>query len=296
MNDRIKIVYDMETGDPDDPMTLALLATHPKVDLIGVTVCPGSIEQMKFVQGILDRLDRKSVAIGGDPDRDAGGINADSYRYLFGEWDDEIPLIWPAKSLLETLFRNNEHVVLVTGAPMKNMKGLEVYPWRWVGQGGFAGDQVVPEEYRLEKFRGRQTCPTFNFNGSPEGAFNLLNAPIATRMLVSKNVCHGVVYDYEMHMRLSAHRGAHAGLDFIMNSMDRYLARHSSGKKWHDPLAACCAIDWDCCEFREVEVYREKDEWGSRLKRGTDTFIAVKADVPRMISVMAGVEIGETST
>jgi len=292
----IKIVYDMETNDPDDPMTLALLATHPKVELIGVTVVPGSQEQMKFVRGVLDQLGREDVTIGsGDPDRDEGGINIKSYQRLFGGWSDEIPTVWPAKALLEDLFRNNPDTTLVTGAPMKNMKSLGVYPYQWVGQGGFAGDSVVPDEFRLDKFQGMETCPTFNFNGCPEGAFNLLNAPIHTRMLVSKNVCHGIVYDTKMHDCVVPYRGCHAGLDFVMDAMERYLERRD-GKKWHDPLAACCAIDPHCCEFKEVEVYREKGKWGSRLKRGTNTYIAVQAHVFRMIEVMAGVEISGNQT
>jgi len=287
--DKIKIVYDMETCDPDDPMTLALLATHPQVDLVGVTVVPGSIEQMKFVRGVLDRLGREDVTIGsGDPDRDEGGINMKSYQRLFGDWSNEIPTVWPAKTLLEDLFRNNDDITLVTGAPMKNMKNLEVYPARWVGQGGFAGDSVVPEAYRLDKFTGMETCPTFNFNGCPEGAFNLLNAPIYTRMLVSKNVCHGIVYDEVMHSCVEPYRGCHAGLDFVMDAMERYLEKRD-GKKWHDPLAACCAIDRNCCVFREVEVYRARGQWGSRLKKGTDTYIAIRAHVFRMIETMAGI-------
>ena len=39
---RIKAIWDMETGDPDDFLTLVLLAGHPRVDLKAVTITPVS--------------------------------------------------------------------------------------------------------------------------------------------------------------------------------------------------------------------------------------------------------------
>ena len=36
----IDVVFDMETGDPDDFFTLCLLTAHPKVNLRAVTVTP----------------------------------------------------------------------------------------------------------------------------------------------------------------------------------------------------------------------------------------------------------------
>lgn len=38
----IDIVWDMETGDPDDFITLLLLLGHPRVNLLGVTITPGT--------------------------------------------------------------------------------------------------------------------------------------------------------------------------------------------------------------------------------------------------------------
>ncbi len=53
-------------------------------------------------------------------------------------------------------------LTLLTGAPLKGLRELpeDVHISRWVAQGGFAGDRVVPEAYRLEKFAGMDTCPT----------------------------------------------------------------------------------------------------------------------------------------
>lgn len=44
---------------------------------------------------------------------------------------------------------------------------------RWVAQGGFAGDNIVPPQYRLKKFDGKIFCPTFNFGGDSRAAMTV---------------------------------------------------------------------------------------------------------------------------
>lgn len=222
---------------------------------------------------------------------------------------------------------------------------------RLVAQGGFAGEGVVPSEWQLPKFRGRTTCPTFNLNGDPRSAKEALESEsIGTRYFVSKNVCHGVVYDATFHEQVDARRGNALSLEMIWHGMDAYLQRKIAnsrqtalvdeaieaahvllidqdgervgvverdaaidrarttglalvvvaageppvcrlqerplhqpapdaepiGKKLHDPLAACCAINPKIATWREVEIYRERGEWGARLMSGTQTRIIVQ--------------------
>lgn len=45
--------FDCETQDPDDILTLAIAATHPEVNLIGVTVTPGGKDQVGLVEHVL---------------------------------------------------------------------------------------------------------------------------------------------------------------------------------------------------------------------------------------------------
>jgi pyrimidine-specific ribonucleoside hydrolase len=47
---KINIAFDMETSDPDDVFTLCLLAHHPCVNLVSVTVTPGSKHQIGLVK------------------------------------------------------------------------------------------------------------------------------------------------------------------------------------------------------------------------------------------------------
>ena len=47
------VVFDMETADPDDFLTLLLLLGHPEVELRAVTITPGSRAQVGLVRRAL---------------------------------------------------------------------------------------------------------------------------------------------------------------------------------------------------------------------------------------------------
>lgn len=290
----IDIAFDMETNDPDDAFTLAILATHPQVNLVAVTVTPGSYEQIGVVRRILGLLG-KNIPIGSHKlCSKPGAVSQFHYRWLGkidnGEPDNE------GFNILANAVQTYPDVILVTGAALHNPgKFLNNYPdlpffKTWVCQGGFAGDSVVPEEHRLSKFSGRETCPTFNLNGNPKAALALIGTDrIKERFFVSKNVCHGVVWDQAMHERMRPKKSAHPGLGLTFDGMGEYLSRRSEGKKFHDPLAACVAIDSSICEFRKVDLYRQRGEWGSRLNPGSNSQIAISVDRPKFEQVLIGV-------
>ena len=75
-------------------------------------------------------------------------------------------------------------------------------------------------------------------------------------------------------------------LRWIFRGMQTYLARHPEGKKFHDPLAACCAIDESIGTWAEVELFRARGEWGSRLRPGSNTWIIVDYDPERFIATL----------
>lgn len=285
--------WDMETSDPDDVFTLCLLATHPLVDLLSVTVHPGSKSQIGVVRHILNRLNMQDIMIGSaKPDHPKECVSEFHYKWL-GQIAPSDPDATGDIILGQSWERTNYKIV--TGAALTNINNfINNNPTKpsieeIVIQGGFAGDSVVPEEYRLEKFKGKETCPTFNLNGNVEAAKNIIASDVfKCKRFVSKNVCHGIIYDNEMHERIKPYRHNNAGLNLIVEGMDKYLDKKSGGKAFHDPLAACVAISADCCEFREVEIYRQKGEWGSKLKNGTNTFISVICNRERFEQVLVG--------
>ncbi len=291
-------VFDMETGDPDDFLTLALLGGHPDVSLRAVTVTPGTPEQVGVVRWGLEQLglnipvgawDLDYVKGRGTPDERAVSCVSAWHFKTFGPLapsrDAE-----PGWRVLDAAL--GPDTTLVTGAPLKNVGALLRHTeggalGRIVIQGGFAGQGVVPPDKQLPKFAGRTTCPTYNLNGDVKSAKAVLACDrFSDVRLVSKNVCHGVVYDAALHARVEAVPNPGRGLALMMRGMRSYLKANPGGKKFHDPLAACCAVDPEIATWAEVEVYRAKGEWGARLSPGSGRRIIVDYDHERFVQVL----------
>jgi len=289
---KIPISWDMETSDPDDVFTLCVLATHPSVDLLSVTITPGTLEQVGVVRKILYHLNREDVLVGSkNPEHPKQCVSAFHYKWL-GVIDKSEP-DGLGCDILEKAYLKNNAVTVVCGASLGNIskfldKGYKLD--RIVVQGGFAGDSVVSLENRLDKFNGKETCATFNLNGDVKAALHVASTDqIKKKIFVSKNVCHGVVYDQSMHEKISYHAPiSHPGILLLNNGMSKYLKTHPSGKAFHDPLAACVAIDESICNFANVELYRQKGEWGSNLKENSNTYISISVDINKFINTMVG--------
>ncbi len=302
--------FDMETGDPDDFLTLALLCGHPAVELIGVSVTPGTPHQVGVVRHCLDRFELDLPVGVFDLDHRKGrGTPHERVVTCVSAWHERMlgPIppsrdAVPAGPLLAGHL--GPDTTLITGAPLKNIGALlrELSllrehsllrghrPGRSLGrlfvQGGFAGEGVVPAEDQLPRFRGLTTCPTYNLNGDVKSALAVLECPDWTeRRFVSKNVCHGVIYDAALHERVLAVPDPQPGLALIAELMETSLRRRPSGKKLHDPLAACCAIDPTIARWAEVELYRKRGGWGARLKPGSGTQIITGLDFERFVTV-----------
>ena len=178
-------VFDMETGDPDDFLTLALLGDHPDVTLVGVTVTPGTPHQVGVVRYALARLGL-DIPVGAFnlDHKKARGTAEERYVPCVSSWHyrtfGEIPPSRDAEEgwvVLDRLL--GPDTTLVTGAPLKNLgallaRGRPRELGRLFMQGGFAGEGVVPREKQLPKFRGMTTCPTYNLNGAPKAALAAL--------------------------------------------------------------------------------------------------------------------------
>jgi inosine-uridine nucleoside N-ribohydrolase len=296
---RVPVCFDMETGDPDDVLTLCLFATHPRALLLSVTVTPGSPEQVGLVRHVLRRLGAVGVPVGarsvGHPKR---AVSEFHDRWL-GPWPSSDP-DGDGPTVLLAAAAARPDAVLVTGASLRNpgealvRADAESAPFflSWFCQGGFAGDSVVPPEHRLPKFAGLETCPTFNLNGDPRSALRLTASErILVKRFVSKNVCHGVVWDRAMHGRMTPFRGSNAGFDMVLDGMSKYLERRPEGKALHDPLAAMSALDPSVCGWAPVELYRERGEWGSRpSSEPGSAAISITVDRERFERVLAGTD------
>lgn len=288
----IDVVWDMETGDPDDFLTLLLLIGHPQVNLKAVTITPGTQDQVGLVRRALAWFEL---------DIPVGAYNIEHNKQCVSKWHykvyGKIPASRDAESGAEVLLQCcDENTTLITGGPLKNLgaaialatsTGQDFKVGRLVAQGGFAGEGVVPREKQLAKFKGKVTFPTYNLNGDSKSALAALKyAGIGTRRFVSKNVCHRVYYDQKMHERFSAVKDKSRTLALIWKGMRAYLRKKPAGKKFHDPLAACCAIDESIGTWAEVELYRRGGQWGSRLSLGSKTWIIIDYDHEKFVRTL----------
>merc|ERR1711884_731958 len=62
-SNRLAIVFDMETEDPDDVLTLLFLAAHAAVDLKAVTLTPGSHFQVSLIRWLLKEVGLSGVRV-----------------------------------------------------------------------------------------------------------------------------------------------------------------------------------------------------------------------------------------
>jgi pyrimidine-specific ribonucleoside hydrolase len=289
----MKVIWDMETSDPDDFLTLLLLLGHPCVRLQAVTVTPGTPEQIGLVRYALNQFGR---------DIPVGAYNIEHGKKCVSGWHyyayGQIPPSLEAEDGPELLLRLcDEQTTLITGGPLHNLgrclrlaQERNVHAFRLgrlVAQGGFAGEGIVPEEKQLGKFKGRRTCPTFNLNGAPHAATAVLASfSIRKRVFVSKNVCHRVLYDQSLHASFQETKDACLSHALIWQGMDHYLRRHPGGKLLHDPLAACCAIDERIGTWAEVELYSQQGEWGARLSPDSHTWIITDYDHEHFLKIL----------
>ncbi len=298
----MRVIFEMETSDPDDFMTLLWLADHPEVDLLAVLVTPGSADQCQLVRWGLDHCGRPEIPIAGLhgagwwASGDGSKPRVSGFHYaVYGEAIRRHPIgeVGRGPALLASLLAANSDVTVVVGSAPKNLGAAfrehsTIELARWVQQGGFAGDNLVAKP--LEKFAGRTTCPSFNPGGAPKDTLALLASPrISARCFVAKNVCHGVIWTRELHHALAGRLSAspRVGLTTMVAALDRYLIDKGVGKAMHDVVAAACVLDERVCEFVEVEIYRDKGEWGANATSGTNTWISIGFDESRFLDVLA---------
>lgn len=261
---------------------------HPLVNLRAITITPGSKEQVGVVKKII-ALFNKDITIGaGNINHPKNCVSTFHYKWL-GNIDPQTAN--SAASVIFDTIRSHPNLIILTGGPLKNIKAAilkySINLNQIVCQGGFAGDNIVNKEDVLEKFKGRITCPTFNLNGDVIAANLVLSYQnIKERYFVSKNVCHSILYDKNFHTKLSQHKNKKLSNTIIYNAMEKYLSHKPSGKLFHDPFAAACAIDKTIANFKEVEMYRTKGEYGCNLKPGTNTYITTKGYMDKFFDTM----------
>lgn len=294
-------IFDMETQDPDDFLTLILLCGHPQVHLKAITMVPGSLAQISLVKWLFRTYfpQYSSIPIGyfdihcKHPSVSAWHYKNFGYEIPLLKEEEIIQLgnIQPAYQILYQMIVENPQIIVLTGASLKNIARTLEYAssssctsssastsaesetphssfslQTIIIQGGFAGCNIIPEEVQLTKFKGLLTCPTFNLNGDIPAAKLVLSSPLIQRKyLVSKNICHSVTYNSKLNdcITTAISLNPNTSATSHLQMIQSVMSRYGGGeKKLHDPFAACCAINRSIGVWEEVEMYVEKGKKG----------------------------------
>jgi inosine-uridine nucleoside N-ribohydrolase len=276
----IDIILDMETADLDDILMLLFSLHNSLINLLGVTVTPGSKEQINLIGHLLELCGRPDIQIGSFNINHPKNCVSGMYYKLFGEIPAYTKHIHVGWQLIRDI--NKPGATIVTGAPLKNLGELiinvpDIKIDRWVCQGGYVSDNMIPEEYpKLEKFKGLDWCNTYNFNGAPKYALLLIESEnIKQKYFVSKNICHQMEYTKDKLVKDNNN-------DIIKNILSVYLEKKDS-KKLHDLVALITAIEPDIITWIDGTFVRgEKGQWGSI--KGNDK-LAGKIDEDKFWSI-----------
>lgn len=289
----LDIIYDMETDDPDDFLTLLLLLGHPQINLKAVTVFPGSPQQIGFIRRAINTWFDLDIPIGAHNLKTPKPRLSVWHSLAYGETNSSTDAEVTGQILLDYC---DENTILVMGAPLTNFRtasrladeqNRELTIGKLVIQGGFAGEGVVPEHLQLEKFKGKTAVPSHNLISDKKATKKIFDyQPQTGKYFVSKNVCHRVIYDRELHDLVAEKRQHSQSLDLIYRGMESYFTINPNGKMLHDPLAACCAIDASIGEWCEVEIFKDGNAYGARLAENTDTYIIIDYDHQRFLRTL----------
>ena len=306
----VKLVMDIETGDPDDILTLLFALSHPRIQVRAVTVTPGSREQVALIRWILQEVlgAQHTVSVGArewpkNAPKVLEGLRSKTGFYsLFGRARVGATDCEDATAVL--VRECGPDTVLFTGGPLQNLgaalKDARFQLGVWLGQGGFAGEACAQAAgvALFEKFRGKDFCATWNFSGDIRSAELALRSPaIGRRVLVGKNICHrdDNRYSRALHHKVrdaaaaTADQAQEKALKLLYHCMDGY--RSTKGKLLHDPLALSACINPSIFKFIEAKVKYspQKRGWGSFPQKGTGTQVAVDFSPARFVETMLSV-------
>lgn len=230
----MNVLFDMETGDPDDLITLLMLLNNPDVYLRGITCYQGSPIQIGLISHVLN-LANVDIPVGGWNSVEPQTLSP-YYTEVVGEWPSKNATLTPVEVFKE-VFEKYPDVQVLTGAPLTNLKiVLDELPHlnisNMVTQGGYLGDLA---EEPLDKFKGKNEFRTYNLGNDVE-AFTAVNfsQTIEKITYVTKDICHGFLYTPAIHKEINFSSSPIGKL--LKSCLEKY-ALANKPKAMHDPLA-----------------------------------------------------------
>jgi hypothetical protein len=229
----------------------------------------GDVDDVVAVEYLYNNNVLKSVVLDPKPSDKIGKDREENLKKLGIEISYNIP--------------EDANIVFCGGALTALSKFLENHKISTlVMNGGFVGDNIIPKEDRLEKFDGKKTISTFNFNCDVVSTDKVLKSStekIGKIILVGKNVCHSKkntpsgIWNYKEY-------------DYLFK---KYKVREN--KCLHDMLMChegLCLLNLidekPYCEYEEVYPYNEglngkRTKWGSKKNNDNTPYRKVSAAI-----------------
>ncbi len=272
-------IYDMETSDPDDFLTLLLLLGHPEVNLKAVTVSPGSEDQVGLVTKAINWF-RKDIPVG------AFNINNDKkcvseWHYLtYGKIKPSREAFTAPELLLDVA---NKNTTLLTGGSLKNIattirlsqeKSRQFKVSKLVVRGGFSGSNLSKEGNTLTTPDDKITGSSPTLEADRRSSWTIIRSSLSyTKKFIPENVNQKIVFNRELVDYIDPFKRHNLAIALIWKAVDRYLLKHPAGKRAGNIFAACCAINDNIGAWQEVELIREHGGWGGTPKKGTGAWM-----------------------
>lgn len=235
--------------DPDDLFAILYLIAAG-VDIETILITPGDKDQVGICRNILETCQIK-IPIG-VPERNlnrngrsSGGIHYALSNKLRMPLEAE-PCASSEQLLKERYKPDTEFFVIGPPTGLGSFFSIErkdVSKNRLTMQGGFVPYSTYRPKICLEKFEGKQYCPSFNFNGDINSAMGLIS-DFQDVSLIGKNVCHTIEYTQDKQPPLKPSDGfmCYEPASYLFKcASELYFKKHKS-KKFHDPTAAVCML------------------------------------------------------
>ena len=274
----MNLIVETDLGrDPDDFFAILwLLATGAYIPCI--TITPGHPDQIAVAQLIRKEL-KLHFTIGAakwnEKKRSSGGMHYKLLEKYGYKLDDDsmksyVPDAANSELLIADAVQEHKPELFIIGPATNVHKYLKTHSCPFIKatmQGGFCGYHIHRPQICIQNFEDATWQPTFNLNGDRPAGLAFIEADIPVKQFIGKNVCHTVLYDKYVHVRLKTRNRA---AELFKEGMDIYLAEHEV-KKFHDPAAAVVHKYPEVATWVKGKVQKIEQGWGTVVDDNGDS-------------------------
>lgn len=237
----MNVLFEMETGDPDDLITLLLLLANPNVQLRGINCWQGSPAQIGLINYVLSLADL-NIPVGGLNSPEPAQLSA-YYRNIVGYWKHMKADINP-NEVLDFVLTNYPDTHILTGAPLTNLGNFVEKTNKNINkvttQGGYLGEII---KNPIDKFKNVKSIRTYNLSSDTEAFLKVDKADcIKNLTYVTKDLCHDFLYTPSIHNTINF--GSTPLKQFLKRCLEHY-ANQGKEKAMHDSLAMLYMLSSD---------------------------------------------------